>query len=1322
MSLRRLIQANASHVLKNYFQHVAVRCLTPLLLAAVLVALPASGQTAGEGAIQGSVTDPTGALIPNANIKATNLATNFSVVRSSTSAGLYTISPLQPGIYKVEVSAAGFKTLVQDNVVVDALQLRALDIQLSIGEQGQTVTITAAPPILDTADATLGATVENQTYATLPLQMNNAQRDPTAFGALSPGAQTGSRLPVIGGTGNYLGQLYLDGMPAETVSQQGDNRLVSLTLSVDAIDQFQVVTSTPPAEYMGAGAENFTMKSGGLQYHGQVSDFVRNTVFDTWSFTAKAATIKSSTGATVPAPKPVEHQDEFSASAGGVVPFTGKKLFFFAAYDKFHSRRQANPALYTIPTALMRTGDFTELANATNTAFLFDPTSTSCSSSTTCTRNPLQGMKGGVATNNVIPSTMVSPIAQAMESFLPAVSNSNLANNYLGTVPTGFDNHLFDYRVDYDLSSVHRISTLGTIGVENYVNNFSAGGSGATAYGYLPLPYVGGDLANVYPKNFMVEDTYTLRPTITNQLKYSFTRFFQNIHDATQGVAAYSPTKLGITNLPLGQAGQEFPGVSFATTPAFGTALTAWTQYSNSEATQLTTPNNFALTDNVQWIKGRHSMTFGLTYQWQEINNANPATYSGTLQLPITAYSTANFSGSALTLGTATTPSGDSYASFLLGAIGGSPSLGLQPVSEEGGRYRPLAPYAMDSFKLNSKLTIDLGLRWDYLPPYHEVKDRWTFLNPALTNPLTNSAGMLEFAGSYGGAGVSCGCRTPVQTYWKNWGPRVGIAYEMNSKTVIRAGFGQVFSQGGGVGGRGGAFSGTGQTGFNMTATAPTEVTSGAAASPSFYLNNNTGFSQQNTSLFGPGFNYPAAPTPGLAAQELNTGFYVNAAGKFVTASSVAYADPYLSGRAPEIVMYNFGIERGITNDLTIAANYVGNEAHFLINSTSSGANPRGYWSNELNPQYLATVGSALDSTGTKNLLTAPATAANVTKLQSLVATAPNLPYFQAAAALNSNATISQMLVAFPQYSAVTDTWGQNVGNFAYNSLQITLQQRTSHGLTFNANYTYSKNIGDDGTFRSGFDIPAAALSRSTSGWHQNRIDRSRTTIEAPQSLHVYGTYQLPFGRGGIGGDNMLVRWIAGGWQASGIYTYSAGTPLAVVWSGCTTSTASGSATSPGTGMTSNQCMPDISPTFTAKTARINGSFGTGAGGVTNANLGTVQYIDPTAFTTPTDVSTTPTGAHTAQYLIGNAPRTTPLGLRGPGTQDLDMGIRRTFPLWRESLKFVFEANCINVWNKVTFANPNTTWTSGSTSFGTISGTASTYNPRDFQFAGHINF
>ena len=221
------------------------------------------------------------------------------------------------------------------------MQVRTISPVLTIGAETQTVTVTAAPPVLDTADATIGLIVENSTYTNLPIQMNGGQRDPTAFGVLTPGAQSannGGRLPIIGGTGSYLGQLYVDGMPAETVSQQGDNRLVSLAMDIDAVDQFQEVTSTPPAEYAGAGATNFTMKSGGLQYHGQVSDFERNTFFDSWGFTAPHATEKTITGATVAAPKPVEHQHEWSGTVGGVVPFTHKKLFFFVAYDYFYDR------------------------------------------------------------------------------------------------------------------------------------------------------------------------------------------------------------------------------------------------------------------------------------------------------------------------------------------------------------------------------------------------------------------------------------------------------------------------------------------------------------------------------------------------------------------------------------------------------------------------------------------------------------------------------------------------------------------------------------------------------------------------------------------------------------------------------------------------------------------------------------------------------------------------------------------------------------------------------------------------------------------------
>jgi hypothetical protein len=1279
--------------------------------------LPAAGQTAGEGSMEGTVTDNTGAVIPGATITITNNATGVQTVRTATGAGFFNVAPVLPGTYTVQVAARGFSTLVQDNVVVDALQTRTLSPVLAVGAATQTVTVTGAPPVLDTADATIQTTMENASYSNLPIQMNNAQRDPTAFGTLAPGTQGGSRLPVIGGTGNYLGQLYLDGMPAETVSQQGDNRLVSLTMSVDSVDQFQVLSSTPPAEYMGAGAENFTMKSGGLQYHGQASDFARNTAFDSWSFTNKFATTKNAAGQTISAPKPPEHQNELSLSVGGVTPKTGKKLFFFVAYDKFHERRLVQPSLFTIPTALMRTGDFSELNGnvgsggesgeaATNPAILYDPTTNACVAGT-CSRAPFAGIKGGAASYNVIPTADLSPIALAMQKFLPQPSNPDaIVNNYLGGTPSGFDNHLTDYRVDYDLSSNHRISTLGTIGVENYLNNYSTP--------YIPPPYVGGDLANVYPKNFIVEDAYTITPNLVNQLKYGFTRFFQNIHNATQGVSAWDAPTLGITNLPAGQAGQEFPEQSFGTTAAYGTVQTTWTGNGNSVSTQLTTPNNYALTDNVQWLKGKNAFSFGLTFQWQEINNANPATFTGVLQLMYNAYSTANFSGNALNTGSAAAPSGYAYASYLLGAVAGAtgndtsaPSIGLDYVSELAGRYKTISPYVQDSYKVTSKLTLDLGLRWDYLPPFHELRDRWTFLNPTMSNPLTGSPGLLQFAGNYGGAGVSCGCATPVTTYWKNFGPRVGVAYSLNNKTVLRAGYAQVFSQGGGVGGRGGAYNGTGQTGFNTTAIGPTESGIGATAGPSYYLNSNAAYlgANANTGLFGPGFTYPGQPAIGVAAQELETGFYLSSAGAFQSAGGVSYADPHFSGRAPELQLFNFGVERGITQNMTLAVNYVGNESHFLIDSTNTGTgNARGYWTNQVNPIYLAALGPLSDSTGKNPLLTSQATPANIALVQAAVPSAPAPAFFAAAGAVSNKATIAQMLTPFPQYSGVTDSWG-NVGNFSYNSLQITLQQRLSHGLTFNANYTFAKNIGDDGPYRDGYNIPANAISHGTHAYKQDRIDRSWTTLSIPNILHVYGVYQLPFGKGQIGSNSMLVRWFAGGWQISSIYQYSSGQPLQLTWSGCNGTQC------PAQG----QNMPDLAQGY-AGHARLNGKYGSGPGGFQFANLGKVQYIDPTAFATPQNVST----VATPQYLIGNAPRTAPYGVRNPPNWDLDSGLRRAFPLPGEGHEFVFEADCLNTWNNVVFSGPSGSWASGSTSFGTVTGIAN--NPRDWQFAGHINF
>ena len=189
---------------------------------------------------------------------------------------------------------------------------------------------------------------------------------------------------------------------------------------------------------------------------------------------------------------------------------------------------------------------------------------------------------------------------------------------------------------------------------------------------------------------------------------------------------------LGITNLPQGQAGQEFPGASFGTTTAtLAPQQQTWTGNGNSVSTQLTTPNNYALTDNVQWLKGKHALTMGMTFQWQEINNANPATFTGVLDLLQRLTRRPIFCRQHLTpLSDRDRPSGFSYASFLLGAVGGStsndtsaPSLGLDYVSELAGRYKVISPYVQDSYKVTPKLTLDLGLRWDYLPPFHEVEE-----------------------------------------------------------------------------------------------------------------------------------------------------------------------------------------------------------------------------------------------------------------------------------------------------------------------------------------------------------------------------------------------------------------------------------------------------------------------------------------------------------------------------------------------------------------------------------------------------------------------
>jgi hypothetical protein len=1315
-------------------------------LASVLFLNPAwiAAQTGGEGAIEGTVTDSSRATVPGATVTVTNVATSVAKTQSTSSAGVYDVSPLIPGTYTVSVASKGFSTFEQQNVVVNALQVVGLNVTLKVGSQTQTVTVTSAPPELNTTNATLGGTMQTSSYQDLPVMLSVGgasglqQRDITQVSNLMPGAQVppGGRSSIIGGTAQRLGELYVDGLPLTTASQQGDNRPVFNIVPFEAIDQVQVVTSGFSAEYEGAGLENYNLASGGNKYHGALFEYNRNTIFDAWSFSSKPGSpsnvqkeVVNGVVTTEPGPKPAERQNEYGFKIGGPIKiphlFNGHdKLFFFAAYDKFGSYAGVNPSATSVPTTLMRTGDFTELltANGGPGYTIYDPTTLSCPTPTTCTRQPYMGIKNGTPTVNVIPAGEISPISQYMMQWLPQPQVAGIQNNWLGGIPSGYNNWLYSGRIDYDISANNRLSFTVTGG-----NRHAVPYTGTT--NILPVPYLNDTASTVAGHWADAEDSYTVNPQLVNQLKFGFMNFGgPPVMNLTNTNPMYAGGAAGITGLPTGQASTNFPVSTFG---GNGNNPVTW-----SGGTQGTSVSEtYTVVDNLLWVKGKHALTIGFQYQWLESQGDSFDGYSAPLTVAWNSNETANINDAKTTYASNT---GYSFASYLIGAVNSS-GLTVQPFSVVGGRYHPFAPYVQDDYKVTSKLTLNLGLRWDFIPTFNEAKDRWSFLNPNITNPITGNSGALQFAGNFGGAGVSCNCSSPVDNYFKNWGPRLGFAYSPNGKTVLNGGFGILYSHAGGTGGAGGSYNGTGDNGFTSTVAFP-DGAAGPNADPAFWLNTvsasafaaaaanggntYTGGYAPNTNIGGPGYVLPAIAPPSAISQGLLTGFFVcgtaTAAypqcnrvapgGSGGSGSAISYADPYLGGRAPQFDFWNFGIQRQLTANITISANYAGSQSHFL----AGASNIRGLESGELNPIYFPLAAAGPSST---NYLSLPATAANVAAAQAATGIQlPNYPWFQAAAAVNSNATIQHMLTWMPQYPGTNDTWG-DVANANYHALQLSLSKRTSHGSSITVNYTYSKNIDDAGTIRSGYPLsPADTLGGRI--WQADRIDRALSANDQPQSLTVYGVYALPFGKGGMGANSAVVRGIAGGWKLSGISQYSSGLPLTV------TANCSGVQ---GGSLGQGQCMPDLNPAFTGS-PRINGGWGNG---VTAATLGSRSYIggyvsNAVAGDGPNASPCTSSGGpfcNSNDLMIGDAPRIAPFGLRGQGNYRLNLAIRRDFGL-TERFHFIFGVDCANVTNHVTFGNNaqnNQIGTNvNSASFGTLSFASS--DSRAFQFSGRVEF
>jgi hypothetical protein len=399
-------------------------------------------------------------------------------------------------------------------------------------------------------------------------------------------------------------------------------------------------------------------------------------------------------------------------------------------------------------------------------------------------------------------------------------------------------------------------------------------------------------------------------------------------------------------------------------------------------------------------------------------------------------------------------------------------------------KFATYSMWAADDYKLNPRLTINLGLRYDIMLPYTEADDHFTFLDPTAPNPAAGGLpGALRFGGNVAPDAISCHCSQIVNTYYKALGPRVGLAYAINDKTVLRAGYGIFYTRRGAVGGRENARLGSGFTGLN----ASPALVAPNGFDPAFYWEN----------------GIPAYVKGPIYDQTYLSGFNSTISGG-AAGGTLTYAEP--NSQPPRYQNWNISIQRSLTSSLLLNVAYVGSNGKQL-----AGAG-RGTWSNQLNPAYLVL----------KDLLNQSATPANVAAAQAIIPSV-RLPF------ANFQGTIAQMLRPFPQYGGISDPYG-NVGQVSYNALQVSLQQRLSRGLTFNINYTFSKALGNI------FGIRSAYIGQ---------LDRTLSNTDQPHVFNAFFAYDLPFGKGtSFDSSNKVIDSVISGWQLSGINRFASGIPL----------------------------------------------------------------------------------------------------------------------------------------------------------------------------------
>jgi outer membrane receptor protein involved in Fe transport len=687
--------------------------------------------------ITGTVTDPTGAAVPNVRVIATAVATNLTNETRTSAEGVYTIPYLVLGTYQITAEAQGFKRAVRTGVVLTGGATVRADLMMEIGAVTEQVEVQAVAPQLKQDSAEISQQVSASVILQLPLGQTNAGRNILSFAFLTPGAHgdTFDSFKVGGGSSNGV-EYVIDGLGASINTR--NNNLEGP--GPDSIAEFKVITNAFDAEYghTTGGLITFVTKSGTNQLHGNFFEFLRNNEMD-----ARGAVL---TGPTV------NRQNNYGATIGGPISiphlYSGKdRTFFFAGFEGFNFRGGASGAFLTLPTVPMQGGDFSALKNAQGALIpVYDP-STTRTENGVLVRDPFQA--------NTIPLNRFSSVAKNLLKYFPTLTYPNqLSNNVLATGTVARNIYQSNGRIDHSFNENNKL-----------------GGSFSQRYRRTDPKRLNAPLDYPFSSSFTGDnqDTYFYRlvydriwkPNIVSQIRLGYNR--NHIYETSITHGEDWGSKLGIPNL----AKVNFPIFTFSEYPQFGTEK----DYHKFEETKLA-----AL--GVSWVAGKHSFKFGTEYRDKWMRDRLFNDLVGTFAFRVGETSSPTLGG------------GNSFASLLLGLVDN----GLfrpQPYSVTGYKAPYWATYVQDSWKITRRVTLDVGVRWEVSLPMKEAAGRMSFIDLNTPNPgAGNRLGALVFYGSGTGR---LGTNTIWDTYWHQFGPRLGIAYSVTDKTVIRAGYGMFY-------------------------------------------------------------------------------------------------------------------------------------------------------------------------------------------------------------------------------------------------------------------------------------------------------------------------------------------------------------------------------------------------------------------------------------------------------------------------------------------------------------------------------------------------